>query len=381
MRTATVSCVILLFALLAPEAAAQRAPEPAEVWRVTLPEQLRSRIYQAAILPGTTEVIVTSPEGLWRIDDAGEVAPLAWFERLDQREELGLSPVLNADASRVGVLKHDRHALAGFELFDRQGDAIATVPDTETFYYRIAPSGRSFVGIDAGGEHIPVKASRFVYHLFDQAGRRVADIESEAPRPFDSDYSADGALFVLSNRDGLSAYGASDGRLRWMVPVVARSFATADAVSGVIAATGEEDRRRIGVFRNGEQILDYRLESNSSNIAVSPNGRFVLAADGTTAYLLAPPSNQALWQIALPEAGYAIRSIAVSGAGLALIGAQHESGRSGMVLIADQGGRVVYRANLQLARSNAQIPAVQIGAGGESALLRSLEELILIDLR
>ena len=173
MRSATMSYLIALSTLLAPQAVAQRAPEPAEVWRVTLPEQLRSRVNQAVILPGTTEVIVTSPEGLWRTDSAGEVAPIAWFASLDAREELGLSPLLNANASRVGVLKHDRHALAGFELFDMQGDAIATVPDTQTFYYRIAPDGRSFVGIDAGGEHVPAKASRFVYHLFDQAGRRI----------------------------------------------------------------------------------------------------------------------------------------------------------------------------------------------------------------
>ncbi|HYZ27273.1 MAG TPA: hypothetical protein VE597_10225 [Geminicoccaceae bacterium] len=163
--------------------------------------------------------------------------------------------------------------------------------------------------------------------------------------------------------------------------MVARSFAAADATTGVVAATGEEDRRRVGVFRNGEQIVDYRLESNGGNIAVSPDGRFVLAADGTTAHLLIPPSDQALWQIALPDSGYTIRSIAVSDAGLELIGAQHESRRNGMVLIADQGGRVVYREDLPLERSNAQIPAVQLGAGGESALLRSLEELILIDLR
>jgi hypothetical protein len=160
MRSATMSCLLAFCTLLASESLAQAPPEPAEsaqVWRLKLPEQLRSRVYQAAILPGTTAVVVTSPEGVWRIDEAGEVAPVPWFETLEAREEFGLSTIINADASRVGVLKHDQHALAGFELYDRQGDAIATIPDTQSFHYLIAPDGSSFVGIDAGGEHVQVK--------------------------------------------------------------------------------------------------------------------------------------------------------------------------------------------------------------------------------
>jgi hypothetical protein len=46
-----------------------------------------------------------------------------------------------------------------------------------------------------------------------------------------------------------------------------------------------------------------------------------------------------------------------------------------------EGGRVLYRQDLPLQRSNAWIPTVQLGLEGDSALLRSLEELILIDLR
>lgn len=381
MRSATMSCLLALSTLLAPEARAQAPPEPAEVWRMTLPEQLRSRVYQAAILPGTTDVVVTSPEGLWRINEARQVAPVRWFETLEAREQFGLSTIINPDASRVGVLKHDQHALAGFELYDLQGDAIATVPDTQTFHYLIAPGGRSFVGIDAGGEHVQVKASRFVYHLFDQAGRRVADIESAAPRSFDSAYSADGELLVLNNREGLSAYGANDGRLRWTADIAARSFAVANSASGVVATTGAEDRTQIAVFRNGEQVVDYRLEGNSRNVAVSPSGEFIFAADTSMAHMLTPASDRPLWQIEVPEAGYTIRSIAVSDAGVALIGAQRERGESGTVFVVDEGGGVLYRQDLPFQRSNAWIPTVQLGAEGDSALFRSLEELILIDLR
>jgi hypothetical protein len=158
-------------------------------------------------------------------------------------------------------------------------------------------------------------------------------------------------------------------------------FAVANGASGVIATTNEEDRPRIAVFRNGEQVVDYRLEGNSRNVAVSPNGQFVLATDSNTAHLLTPASERALWQIEVPEAGYIIRSIAVSDAGLALIGAQHESGDSGTVIVVDEGGRVLYREDLPFQRSNAWIPTVQLGVDGNYALLRSLEELILIDLR
>jgi hypothetical protein len=171
MSSATIPYLLVLFSLLPLEALSQERHDPAEVWRVSLPDSLRSRVNQAVILPGTSSVVVTSSQGLWRIDDAGEVAPIAWFERLKAAEDLGLSTTLSADGSRVGVLKHDHHALAGFDLFDLQGDAVATVPDTQTFHYRIAPGGGSFVGIDAGGEHVQVNASRFVYHLFDQTGR------------------------------------------------------------------------------------------------------------------------------------------------------------------------------------------------------------------
>jgi outer membrane protein assembly factor BamB len=168
--------------------------------------------------------------------------------------------------------------------------------------------------------------------------------------------------------------------LRWTAAIPARSFAVANRATGVVAATDEEDRPRIVVFRNGEQVIEYRLDGNSRNVAVSPNGEFVLATDTTTAHMLTPASGRALWQMKLPEAGYSIRSIAVSNAGLALIGAQHESGQNGMVAVVE-GGRVLYRQDLPLQRSNAWIPTVQLGPEGDSALLRSLEELILIDLR
>jgi hypothetical protein len=186
---------------------------------------------------------------------------------------------------------------------------------------------------------------------------------------------------VLNNRDGLSAYGANDGGLRWKAAMAARTFAAADAATGVVAATDAQDRKRVAILRNGEQVRDYRLDGNSRNVAVSPNGQFVLAADATTAHMLTPGSERALWQIGLPEVGYIIRSIAVSDAGLALIGAQHENLKSGTVIIADQSGGMLYRQDLPLQRSNAWIPTVQLGIGGDFALLRSLEELILIDLR
>ena len=135
------------------------------------------------------------------------------------------------------------------------------------------------------------------------------------------------------------------------------------------------------MLRNGEPLFEYQLDGNSSHVAVSPNGQFVLATDGRAAHLLTPTDAKAIAEITPPDPGFSIRSIAVNDAGMILVGAQHAQQKRGTVLIADRDGRVVYRKDIPLELANARVPAVQLNTAGDMALLRSLEELILVQLR
>lgn len=349
------------------------------VWQLQLPSDLQGRIYEVAIPPGEPRLVATTPAAILSVDQSGEIEPLL---RLAATGSTGESATLADNGSRAGLLIHRNHAIAGFRLVDLRGQTLATVDDPRQFHYRLAPDGATFVGIDAGGEHVPAKADRFVYRFYDGSGRQMAEVASANPQPMmDSAYTADGAAFVLNNGQGLAAYRITDGALLWRVATPAFFFAPASSQSQLVATSGAVARKTVAAFRNGEPVWRFDLEGNVRSLAVSPSGAFILATDGGVAHLFSNQSGTPLWSFDMPDQALVINSVAVSDQGVAALGAQHNDLTSGLALILDSGGRVLFERELVHKLSNAWIPTVKFDSTGALLLIRTLEELILVATR
>ena len=263
-------------------------------------------------------------------------------------------------------------------MIDLNGETLAAIQAPLNFHYRLAPDGATFVGIDAGGEHTQVDAERFVYHIYDASGEAITDITSERPHPVDSAYTSDGAAFVINSAAGLSAYRIDDGEPLWQVTEPTRLFAAGPADSALAVASSEDRRTTVGAFRNGEPLWRFELPSNVRGVTVSPNGAYIVAVDKTTAHIFSPQSGEPLWSFQLPDEAFTINSVAVNDDGFVALGAQHESLSNGLAFMLDGEGRVRFERGLRHERSNAWIPTVQFDAAGDSVLIRTLEEMLLV---
>jgi outer membrane protein assembly factor BamB len=238
--------------------------------------------------------------------------------------------------------------------------------------------GESFVGIDADGKHIQVKADRFVYTLYDGTGQVMGEVTSERPQPVDSAYTADGGALVTSNADGLVAYEVSSGESLWQIPGPVRFFSAADTDTQLAVVSGAQEKNNVELYRAGESLWRFSLERNVRNLTLSPNGEYVLVTDDDTAHLLTPESETPLWSFTMPDRDLAINSAAVNDGGVVALGAQHNDLKQGLVVILDKDGQTMYDRELDYELSNAWIPGVQFDLGGTQILIRTLEELILL---
>jgi outer membrane protein assembly factor BamB len=309
------------------------------VWQLQLPSELQGLIYEVAIPPGEPRLVATTTTAILSVNESGELEPLI---RLAASGSVGESATLADNGSRAGILIHQNHAIAGFRLVDLRGETLAAVDDPRQFHYRVAPDGATFVGIDAGGQHVPAKAERFVYRFYDGSGRQMAEVESADPQPMDSAYTADGAAFVLNNGQGLAAYRITDGGLLWRVAPTVRFFAPASSQSQLVAASGATERKTVAAFRNGEPVWRFDLEGNVRSLAVSPSGAFILATDGGVAHLFSNRSGTPLWSFEVPDQALVINSVAVSDRGVVAIGAQHNDLTRGLALILDSDRRILF---------------------------------------
>ncbi|MFC1902317.1 hypothetical protein ACFLX3_05290 [Chloroflexota bacterium] len=348
------------------------------VWEVKLPTNLRARFYEIAIVPGTSEVVATSHEAIWRVDRSGKFEPVI---RLRTGGKVGEGSTLAASGKRAGILIQQGHVVSGFKLIDLQGKVLAAVETPENFHYRIAPWGDSFVGIDAAGEHIPVNADRFLYTFFDDTGKVNGEMKSLKPQPLDSAYTADGNAFVVSNAEGLFAYRIEDARLLWTVPRTVRYFAAAAAPTGLVVTSYETPRNVIEAYAEGKSFWRFELEGNVRNLAISLGGEFMLATDRHTAYLFGAGKGSPLFTYPMPVDGLAINSVAVNDLGLVALGGQRPEKNGGLVVVLDPDGKRVFQRELDWELSNAWIAGVQFDLGQDLLLIRTLEELVLVSLK
>lgn len=354
----------------------QQSEERAEeVWTSALPAELQARLYEFAILIGAPAAVATSPEAIWSIDDTGNFEPVL---QLSEGPQGGESATVSADGSRAGILIHEGHAVRGFKLVDLQGNVLAAIESPLNFHYRVAPFGDTFVAIDAEGEHVQVNADRFLYTFYDERGERLAEVISKAPQPMDSAYSPDGQVFVINNAGGVHGHNLRDGSLRWSVPKPAFMFAAANAPSEIVLISEQGDRKSVESYRGGERLWEFSLDANVANIAISPNGEFMLATDSSTAHFLTPEDGSPGWSFEMPDKDLIINSVAVNDGGVVALGAQREELNGGVLIVLDSGGKQMFEREFTYELSNAWIPTVQFDPKGVFLLARTLEELVML---
>jgi outer membrane protein assembly factor BamB len=371
--------VVVAIAVTVQQALGERRQQPVAqaqtVWEFRVPTELQARFYEFAVTPGEQQVIVTSPEAVWRINEGGELEQILSLEVGAQQGE---SATLAGDGSRVGIMLHQQHDIVGFRLVDLAGNILASIEEPLQFHYRVSPRGDSFVGIDAAGEHIQVNADRFVYTFYDESGTITAEVTSENPQPSDSAYTPDGQAFVVSNAQGLFAYSVSNGENLWEIRKPAKLFSPANMESQLVVVSDAVERNIVEANRGGSILWQFRIEGNVRNLTISANGEFMLATDGNTAYLFTPTSETPVWSFPLPDKAFTINSAAVNDRGVVALGAQHSELNRGLVIILDADTNTIFERELAYELSNAWIPAVQFDQSGIYVLIRTLEELILL---
>lgn len=388
-----VAGVLAVGAVVSDAAHAQSRKDGAvrEVWTVDLPEQLRSRIYQAVVIAGDTPVVVaTSPQHVVSFD--GAVTLLLELKRGGASGETAILPRATGAGSleelAIGVMEHVHHDVGRFRLVSGAGEPIAAIDDPRHFHYRVAPDGRSFVGMDALGKHAALAAERVIYRLFDRQGEPVAEFESRQPGSPDSAYTPDGAGFLVNSAEtGLSLYSTRDGQRLWNVPGEIRMFAAARASAQRVLAVDQAQRGHVTLYDSGKPVREMRVTDAGEtgairNVAIAPGGGLAAFSDDSRVMVLRPGSGSAPRAFRI-DPGLTINSLAVSDRGLVAVGAQQAGltgtePATGRVFVLNARAEPVFELETDHRRSNAWIPTVQFDAGGRFLLVRTLEMVRLL---
>lgn len=364
-----------------------------EVWRVSLSKELQGRIYETAIFFDPSPlVIATSPESLLRID--GDVQVLANFKRDDRSGETAILPspgvLTSLQETRIGVLVHDHHAVARFKLVTPEGTLISVLEDPRHFHYRLAPDGRTFVGIDAHGKHAALAAKRLTYRFYNENAELIREIDSESPQPNDSAYTPDGKGFLINSKEaGLTMYASNTGEPIWNIPAQFDSFAAANVDSSQVITTRANMRVGFQIYRAGKPLPQAPMDfegprQNTRNLAISPNGS-IAASSNATELIIFGADAEATAAIFRIDDGLTINSVAISDRGYVALGAQQKNvqgndSATGKVVVLNTNGETVYEQVTQHERSNAWIPTVQFDASGRLLLIRTMENLYLLEI-
>ena len=362
-----------------------------EIWTLPLPRELKGRIYETGIISGIQPVILaTTPEQVLRI--TGQVAPMLDLKQHGGTGERALLPspaiVTSPPETPIGILLHDQHAVTGLKLVSLDGEMRAVLTDPRHFHYRLAPDGKSFVGIDVGGEHTALTAKTVIYRFFDSRATLIGEVTSSHPGTQDSSYSADGKHFLInSQRDGLSSYDPLSATRLWNVPAAVKFFAPVNGSVGRVLVSYAENRQVAALYEAGTRqwVVDLKeqgVKENVRNVALSPEGK-IAAVSGRTLLLIM--RGEAGELVGRYQAGtdLTINSLGVSDRGLIALGIQQarvKTGEpaSGQVVVLDKTGKVVFQQHMTQQRANAWTPTVQFDASGRFLLVRTLDAMSLL---
>jgi hypothetical protein len=390
---ARVLCSLLLTAgALSPSQVVEAAQT---LWQLQLDGELRGRIYQTGIVSGKSPIVIaTTPDQVLQIT-AGRPSQLFALLRNGEIGQSALLPEPLAttlpQGGMVGLLRHRHHDVEGFALVDFSGKQLAEVKDARHAHYRLAPDGQSFVGIDTGHSHTGTASEAVVYRFFDAKGRPLDKdgIRSVLPQPADSAYTPDGKGFLInSQQTGLSAYDTTDMRQQWTIPEAVRFFAPANGDTDRVVVSPADDRQEAALYEASKSQWRLHLQEagiveNIRNVAISPRGDLIAVSSAHHLLILGPGSSTPLGVF---EVGteLAINSVAVSDRGVVAVGAQQarlqeDEKAVGAAYLLDSKGEVLFQQDTVHERSNAWIPMVQFDATGQFLLLRTLEQMWLID--
>lgn len=361
-----------------------------KVWTFELPEPLKARIYQSAVIDKIPVVLASTTDDILRIEgDSSQKRRAVWRMNGRPGEKVLLpSPTITTSLleTPVGFIVHKHNVIASLRVVTLEGTILAEVADQRHFHYRLAPDGKSFVGIDAGGKPGGFSAESVIYRFFSRTGQLTGEVQSNPAPGADSSYSPDGKSFLInSKKEGLSAYDPNAAKRMWNIPGTIIFFASADGNDQGVVVVKEDNRHEAQLYEAGKLISIVDLQNVGTNeyvhnIAISPNGNVVAVSSSKDVVVLVTDNPSQIGHFRVPEE-LSISSLVVGPRGFVAVGAQArrkgtESG-FGKVFILEKNGNLLFQADTEHLRVNAWIPSVQFDPSGRFLFIQTLESLAL----
>jgi hypothetical protein len=281
----------------------------------------------------------------------------------------------------IGIMVHQNHAIYRLRVV-RGGKILADLKDSRHFTYLLSPDGKSFIGVDSGGKHIGLTTRHFIYRFFSPTGKVTGEVKASPVSWDEVSFSPDGSGFLINDQEGLSFYESDTAKRLWMIPRVARLFATANGDGGRTVIVSRDNVREAQLYERGRLSWTMNFEQsgikeNIRDLAISPNGQVIAVSGDRTLLIFEGESSSPSGRYSVEE-NLAINSISINNKGIVAVGAQQANLKSneaaiGRALLLNRKGSLLFQENTQHERSNAWIPKVQFDSSGGFVLIQTLE--------
>jgi len=355
-------CCLILFAT--PVDAQERVTL---IWEILQQEELGSELYQTAFLLDKMMSIGLTREQVASVDFSGRVSILINLFP-GQRANLSM------DGKFVSIMTIEREFINLFELKTFDGEVITNIEPFSGFIsFLVSSDAQMIVGVSVEkrpeGMEMP-----YTFHFYDSLGNEIGQIKAISPTG--TLFSPDGKAFVLNDPEaGLMAF-AKDGSELWNVNESYRYFDVANGAHRVIGNSSSLIRKFV-LFESGQLIGDSSLEHPVHNVAISPNGEFIIVTDARTVRFFMNQL-QDVWGYTFNDESLTINSIVVSDSGFVACGLLRDNGENsppeiryteGRVFLFDQNGNIIWQEAYNLHLANAWIPIVALTPVTESQMI------------
>lgn len=337
------------------------------IWEILQQEELGSELYQTAFLLDKMMSIGLTREQVASVDFSGKVSNLINLFP-GQRANLSM------DGKFVSIMTSEREFINLFELKTFDGKVITTIKPFSGFIsFLVSSDAQMIVGVSVEkrpeGMEMP-----YTFHFYDSLGNEIGQIIAISPTG--TLFSPDGKAFVLNDPEaGLMAF-AKDGSKLWNVNESYRFFDVANGAHRVIGNSSSLIRKFV-LFESGKLIGDSSLEHPVHNVAISPNGEFIIVTDARTVRFFMNQL-QDVWGYTFEDESLTINSIVVSDSGFVACGLLRDNGEKsppetryteGRVFLFEQNGNIIWQEAYDLSLANAWIPIVALTPVTESQMI------------
>ena len=337
------------------------------IWEILQQEELGSELYQTAFLLDKMMSIGLTREQVASVDFSGKVSNLINLFP-GQRANLSM------DGKFVSIMTSEREFINLFELKTFDGKVITTIKPFSGFIsFLVSSDAQMIVGVSVEkrpeGMEMP-----YTFHFYDSLGNEIGQIIAISPTG--TLFSPDGKAFVLNDPEaGLMAF-AKDGSKLWNVNETYRFFDVANGAHRVIGNSSSLIRKFV-LFESGKLIGDSSLEHPVHNVAISPNGEFIIVTDARTVRFFMNQL-QDVWGYTFEDESLTINSIVVSDSGFVACGLLRDNGEKsppetryteGRVFLFEQNGNIIWQEAYDLSLANAWIPIVALTPVTESQMI------------